>query len=338
MASLVDWESAETYVMGADAPALPELTGHIWISSSGTSKKKWIALSKEAFLVSAAAVNGHFGVTKDDRWLQPLPNHHVGGLSVWARSHLSGCAVIDYPDVTRKKWDATHYYQTLSNSKTTVTSLVPTQLYDLVANGFKSPHALRAVIIGGDYLSKPLYLQARTLGWPVIPTYGCTECCSQIATGTLHDPTLRLLPHIEAKIDQTLMVRSEALLSYIFDRELIDPKQEGWFNTGDDATLEGNTLLPQGRCDDQVKIAGEKVHLGPLRQLLSDLTDAPNVTLYPAGNDRIGISLTLIGEKGVDLESLRDQFNQMVPRYAQIRAVKQVESLNRNALGKVCSA
>src|SRR4051812_33784725 len=92
----VNWESQESdvvinpYVYDADPNAtlnallsLPKLQAHVWLLTSGTTAasgtRKWVALSKEALLCSATAVNRHLGANKDDIWFNVLPTFHVGG-------------------------------------------------------------------------------------------------------------------------------------------------------------------------------------------------------------------------------------------------------------------
>src|SRR6476620_6164647 len=109
----IDWNSGVNDVLInpkfplEDQRKLLELTnqaqdsfqGHLFILTSGTSAKsiqdyKWVALKKSAFLASAAAVNRHLHSEARDIWLHCLPDFHVGGLSIWARSHLIGAQVI----------------------------------------------------------------------------------------------------------------------------------------------------------------------------------------------------------------------------------------------------
>ncbi|HEX7260708.1 MAG TPA: hypothetical protein VF258_02745, partial [Luteolibacter sp.] len=66
-----------------EIPNLPELTGHALFKTSGSSgNPKWIALSKPALLVSAAAVNRHLAVNTNSCWGLALPLDHVGGFGV----------------------------------------------------------------------------------------------------------------------------------------------------------------------------------------------------------------------------------------------------------------
>lgn len=332
---MIDWNSTEMHIFGDENADLPYLEGHIWLNSSGTFKKKWIALAKKAFLTSADAVNRHLKITSNDSWLQPLPNHHVGGLSIWARAHLTQSKVYEYPDVTKKKWDAGHFYQTLTQTQATITSLVPTQLYDLVNKNLTAPKSLRLILIGGGYLADHLYNKAHALGWPIIPTYGCTECCSQIATGSLQDPRLCILPHIEAHQNETLQIRSQALLTAIYDGDLIDPKINGWYDTGDIVELSHNYVKPLGRKDEQFKIRGEKVLLGPLKQLLEELSGDCAVTLNAIPDERLGHKLILVAEESVDTHAILSKFNQKVPPYVRIDTISTIKNIKRNAMGKI---
>lgn len=332
---MIDWESIEMHVFEPTETPLPHISSHIWLCTSGTSKKKWVALSKNAFLVSAHAVNQHLGITNQDRWLQPLPNHHVGGLSIWARGYLSGSKVIDYPDVTRKKWDVHHFYQTIVAQKITFTSIVPTQLFDLIQAELRSPEQLRGLLIGGGYLSKSLYQKAHELGWPAIPTYGCTECCSQIATAKPNDPGMRLLPHLNVELRTTLHVKGDSLFTAFFDGALYDPRIDGWYDTGDIVELDHNILIPKGRLDEQIKIGGEKVLLGSLKQILDEVAQGKAVTLKAIKDDRLGHILVLVAVDDVDSQSLMKTYNARVPGYAKVRSIHYVEKIERNAMGKI---
>ena len=55
---------------------------------------KLVALSKEALLASAAAVNHRLGCAAARRWSCVLPTFHVGGLGIWARATISDGRVI----------------------------------------------------------------------------------------------------------------------------------------------------------------------------------------------------------------------------------------------------
>lgn len=158
-----------------------ELEDHVVLQSSGTSNTSKItsyAISKEAILENARRVNQFLEVSHDDIWLASLPFYHIGGLSIYIRSYLGQNKVVDYA----QKWDVQKFYDSLNQYEITLTSLVPTQLYDLCKNKLIAPKSLRGVFIGGDYLSSSLKEMALELNWPLIKTYGMTETSSQIAS------------------------------------------------------------------------------------------------------------------------------------------------------------
>ena len=197
-------------------PHLPQLKSHIWLATSGRVYQKWVALSKKALLTSAEAVNRHLDATSKDRWGLSLPLFHVGGLSILARAHLSGSPYFAYDG----KWSAKAFLDFLNEHKITLSSLVPTQVYDLVKAGLNCPSFVKAIVVGGESLSPSLYKAARDLNWPLLPSYGLTECGSQVATAELGSlrgkkyPPMRVLSHVQVKVvREEMALRSESLMS-----------------------------------------------------------------------------------------------------------------------------
>lgn len=253
-----------------DLPDLPELRGHVLFATSGSSgAPKWIALAKTALLASAAAVNRHLEVTPADCWGLALPLHHVGGFGVAARAFAAGCGWQEFAS----RWDATAFARWLADHHVTHTTLVPTQVHDLVAAGARAPATLRAIVVGGGHLDAATGQAARALGWPVLASYGMTEAASQIATQgldqlqSLYQPApLPLLPIWQAAItaEQVLRISGPALFSGMLTRDhdhpwLFRPRAEPWHQTADRVLLANRDLTPIGRADTLVKVLGELV-------------------------------------------------------------------------------
>ncbi len=321
------------------------LPGHIWIASSGSSKSanqslKLIALSKKAFLASAEAVNRHLASHAKDVWLQNLPKFHVGGLSIEVRAFLSGAKV-----VTESAWDPERFIQLAESEKVTLSALVPTQIFDLVQTGRKSPPSLRAIVIGGAALSDDLYQKAIALNWPVLPSYGMTECCSQIATADLNGWSrgrreLQLLSHVEARVttEGHLQISSPSLLTgfaQVVDgaASWTDPKVNGWYQAQDLVQLQDRTLIPLGRGTDFLKILGEGVELQKLRNILDQVAQDlfpqawQNFNLSAVPDSRLGHRLILQVLGGLDGASVRDQFNRQVAPFERIQELQTVADL-----------
>lgn len=336
---MIDWHSSksEVFVNPKSKEPLPyqwerfnSYPGHVWLSTSGSITKKWVAISKKAMLHSAEAVNQHFNISSDDRWGLALPFFHVGGLSIHARAFLSHTPIATFK---HDRWDAFHFIEFLKDEQVTITSLVSTQLYDLIKRKIHAPKTLRVAIIGGGALSEHLYSQAKALGWPVVPTYGMTECSSQIATGNVDQPELKILPHITYRLDDhdRLEIKSEALLTgYLTPKwEWQDPKQNGFLKTDDIVSLDGSILRFLGRKNDMIKIGGEKVFLQPLLDRFESFY--PEGTLLALPDDRLDYIIVACVTSPIDITP----FNATVMPFERIRRVYHLPLLPRTALGKI---
>jgi O-succinylbenzoic acid--CoA ligase len=336
---------------------------HIFILTSGTSASaahistlKVAALPKEGFLLAAKAVNEHIRVTKEDTWGNILPPFHVGSLSMFARAFLASTPIIDLYDPFQK-WDPFTYTSLLEKHHITLTSLVPTQVYDLVTQGIKAPISLRVVFVGGGYLSKSLYERALSLGWPLLPTYGMTEACSQIATFPLEGgsweqetfPRLKILNHTSLQLDplnQTFTLKSPSLLSFYILWEknaftLFDPKKGDRLETTDQGELLEEELIVTGRQDEVVKILGENVSLLHLQNKLEELALALKVPLHslaliPLEHERRGCELVLVSsgscEKTLEFFEI---FNSKVQPFERLARVFFLDHLPKSSLDKI---
>ena len=280
------WDDPSPYVAGGFAGDLSTSglpPGHVCFATSGSSgDPKWLALSKQALRVSAVAVNRHLGVSAAGCWGLALPPHHVGGFGVAARAHAAGCAFSTFD----RRWDAPAFAAWLHDRRVTHTSLVPTQVHDLVAAGRPAPANLRAIVVGGGALDGITGRAARALGWPVLASFGMTEAASQIATQhpeSLHDiyqpAPLPLLPgwQAETTADDLLRISGPALFSGWLVRKngrwIYQARTGEWHLTSDRVHLAGGCLTPIGRADSQVKVLGELVDLAAIERELADLAD-----------------------------------------------------------------
>ncbi len=358
---VIDWQSEESSlflnprlapdlrdkVVSAWEKATKNLTSHVGLLTSGSSgSAKLVLISKRALLAAAEGANLHLVSGKSDTWLKTLPHFHVGGLSIYARAHLSGARVVKHDG-----WSAKEVYDLALREKITLISLVPAQLFDLITLGLSAPPTLRAAIIGGGALQPELYNQARALSWPVVPSYGLTECGSQVATAVhdsyqRNDPTLKLLPHISVQLseDGKLMVKSDALLTAYVNvetGEVSDPKVGGWFTTEDVGELKAEQLIIKGRSQDFLKIGGESVDFAALEKVFSNLWQElgfkGDAALLPVPDHRLGATVVLVvdGLRSDQAKSLVEKFNALVMPYERIRHICNVPKIPRSELGKV---
>lgn len=357
--SVAFWDSEDAWVAlppGGTADGLAVFAAGLGLggcclfqTSGSEGAAKWVLLTKAAMLASARAVCAHLEVTSVDRWLLALPQWHVGGSSLWARSVVSGSSVV----VMEGKWQPERFVGQCGEDGATLTSLVPTQVFDLVQAGLVAPSSLRAVVVGGGRLEPELGRRARALGWPVLQSYGMTEAGSQVATEPLEhlkegfDPDeLEVLPHWSVSVDEAgrLVLGGEALAAGYIKREAA-----GWvweplgdaFTTRDLVGLrevDGRRFLRfLGREAQALKILGELVHLGPLQSRLAMLAlerGIKDVQLGAMSDERSGQVVVLRCRRGMEVpaEVLREAYNDGVRPFE--RAVR-VVSAEVNEMGKM---
>lgn len=356
------WPEADyqaLYKLAQDTQDLLNLQGHVWIATSGStahsiSATKLVALSKKALMASAKAVNAHLQSTEQDVWTQVLPHFHVGGLGIEIRAALSGAKVVSA--LKENRWDVHHFYQTLLNEKCTLSALVPTQVYDLVAQGYRAPSHMRAIVVGGGAFELDLYKKARALGWPVLPSYGMSETASQIATASLESlsghefPVVGLLPHAKARknAEGYLEVWAESLFSLYAQNTPEGPrhwnpkKEDGWFTTEDRGEVVEGALKIEGRSKDYIKIGGEGTNVARLRAVLESCAlhlnpDWPvKVTLLDMPSDRLGAEIhavSLLSE--ADTQKVLQLYAEKVLPFEKARKIYYMSEIPRSELGKI---
>lgn len=332
---------------------VPQLSRHIWILSSGSTGLgiKAIAHTKEGFLKAAAAANQHLQSHKKDVWLNVLPTYHVGGLAIFARGHLSGARVVDH---STRKWNSRVFAQSLRDHSVTLTSLVPTQVFDLVKQRLEPSSVLRAVIVGGGNLSEELYREARDLGWPLLPSYGLTELGSQVATAALESlreneyPSLQPLSHVKLQLREGLLqIFSSAICEWVAVRRpdgslsLESGAPNAWFRTEDLAELSKKRLKILGRRGDLLKVMGTLVNvLAVERQLQKFMAQrfSDEVCVLAAPDKRRENSLVAVTSSNASIfewESQLAAFNKQMPGPQRITNIYFVEALPKSSLGKL---
>lgn len=340
---------------------------HYWIQSSGSSaaaneSSKLIALSKKAFRSAASAANRFLGATREDVWGLNLPDFHVGGLSIWARSELTGGRVADLrkPTTLTFREQIPNFLSDLRNQGVTLLSLVPTQVYDLVEQRAEPPSSLRAIVVGGAALEASLYRRARELGWPLLPSFGMTEVCSQIATAPLSSlqsdpevyPQLQVLDHLRVQCDEDgfLILDGESLLTGVcrFVEGLAQYQmRQGPYVSSDRVELSFSPekkvfLKALGRAMEFVKINGEGVNLFALREKFAAHSPemSSQLVILDVPDERRGARIIAVTE-AQDLRRLQqalESWNLQAFPPERILELRHLKHIPRTELGKVAWA
>lgn len=319
---------------------------HLLFATSGSSGvPKWVAISKTALLCSACAVNEHLGVESASVWGLVLPVHHVGGFGLIARARAAGCGFEVFP----QSWTPGAFAEWADGHRITHTSLVPTQVHDLVVAGRRAPKGLLACVVGGGRLDTAVGQAARGLGWPVLASYGMTEAGSQIATQSLvaldhpYDPTpIAVLPHWQTRTDcdGCLEIAGPALFSGMVVGGCYQPREGDWHATRDRVWITRGGLVPEGRADALVKIAGELIDPEQVESHIatSMREHGRGIAVVAIPDPRLGSRLVVVAERNVSahvLASVVDAYNASVPRSQRLGEPAFLDRLPRGPLGKI---
>ena len=135
-----------------------------------------------------------------------------------------------------------------------------------------------------------------------------------------------------------LELRGDSLLTgwMIFDgsgtARWEDPKNGGWYRTGDRAELRGGEVRVLGRTDDLVKIRGELVDVAALERALQERVSSGLVRLDIESDERTGSKLRVCAENQHALAEARSAL-EIFPPFARPETFE-VAPIERSALGK----
>ncbi len=352
VSALADAPSADPPRVDSDGdrPAL------LLFTSGTTGTPKAVLLSAANLRASARASDRRLGHTPSDRWLDPLPFYHMGGLAPIVRCGLNGSTVVVAPS------DPDILGRVLREHRITGASLVPTQLRDMLEAGIRANRpSLRFLLVGGAPTPPALLERCRRHGIPVHPTYGTTETASQVATATPRDveraPTAvgRPLRGVRVSVlDAEGNVRAPGepgeivvggptvMLGYrrpdgSLDRSRIGPHG---FRTGDRGHLDaGGFLHVKGRGSDRITTGGETVDPEEVRRVLMDhrsVGDAAVVGLdHPRWGQQVAALLESAGESPVDRDEIVRHCEDRLADFKRPGTIAWTDALPRTDSGTV---
>lgn len=321
---------------------------HLWVMSSGTESQrlghsKVVALAKKSILAAAEGVTKAFSLEAKDVILNILPDHHVSGVMQKARAHVSGARCLN---LWSSSWSSEVFCENLKFHQVTVTSLVPTQIYDLVQRELTPPPSLRLVFVGGGALQDSLLKKSLALGWPLRLTYGMTETCAMIAHQAIDQKNWERLPHLfewKNNSEGRLQLKGASLLTgyVLYDStqsRWLDPKNDGWYTTDDRGLIELDQMTLLGRESEIVKIKGETVSLIEVNKWWQDFCLLKNTSarsaVVPIAHDRDGFQLAIVSEERLDFNQITE-FQNKLPAFCKIQKIFEKTLIPRTDLGKI---
>jgi o-succinylbenzoate---CoA ligase len=298
---------------------------HTVIATSGTTgEPKLIELTHGNHFASAAAAADAVGAEPRDRWLCPLPLHHVGGLNILVRSAIHGTTA-----VLHERFDPARVRALLEAGEVTLVSLVPTMLARLRDAGLRATPGLRAIALGGGPVPAGLLEWAAGEGIPVTPVYGMTETCSQVVAGIPG----RVLRGVELRISDAgeILVRGDMVARASL-------AADGWLHTGDRGRLDSDGLLHvEGRIKELIVTGGENVAPLEVEQALLTHPAVADAGVAGLPDPLWGEAITayVVLSAPVAEGELDAWARQRLEPFKVPKAIHAVSELPRNAAGKL---
>ena len=325
----------------------PEQLAAVLFTSGSSGAPKGVLHTQATLAYKAALMARVHDLRAGDCVLMPAPCAHISGL-------LNGVTlpgVVPFRVVFMAKWDPQHALELIESKRVTFMIGPPTFFVSLMqAPGFtrERVRSLRLVSSGGAGVSVAFVEEAAAmLGAVVKRTYGSTEAptvatsSSEDAAGTARTHDGHAIGEIELRIvDGELRVRGpEVCVGYLDPAQNADAfDADGWFRTGDLATLDDDGWLTiVGRLKDVIIRGGENISTAEVEHELEAHPDVRHAVAVGYSDELMGerVAAFVVGAPTFDVETARAWFESRgVARFKTPERVIVVDALPTLPTGK----
>lgn len=346
---------AENYIPDTD----PENTFGYFFTSGTSNTPKIVPLKRRQILFASKASAENFKPRINHFWLLCLPLNHIGGISIILRSLLYGSAIFRmksfHPEMIKTFLIENELFQ--------AASLVPTMLKRLLETpGFFVHKNFKAILLGGGPVDQDLIEKCATKGVPLVPSYGMTETCAQIAANPLLKPSGTYGPlksvgqvfnpnKIEIRDDQnepvSINTSGEIWLKgpQVFDGYLNRDNsdffdEDGWFKTGDFGHINNRgQLFIESRRSDLIISGGENISPFEVEEELKKIPSIREAAVIGLPDDEWGerVAAVVVIENGepVNSEKIQAELKKRITAFKIPKQIIQADSLPRTRSGKI---
>src|SRR5256886_2040845 len=322
----------------------PESPALLLYTSGTTGRPKGALLDHGNLLAQARGVVEAWRWTAADRLVLALPLFHVHGLAIALNGSLiaGGCAVLvpfTPENVVRElRAGGTMFFG------------VPAMYQRLCDYLDRNPADLRHVrlfVAGSAPLPAALFERCeRILGQPVLERYGITE--GGIVVSNPYDGPRQPgrvgypLPGVELRLgdqDEVQLKGGQVFKGYWRNAAAsADVFVDGWFRTGDIGEIAADgSLAIRGRIKELIISGGYNVYPREVEMVLEQHPAVAEVAVAGLPSERWGEEVTafVVARTSVDGQELISFARERLATYKCPRAVRFIEAIPRNAMGKI---
>jgi acyl-CoA synthetase (AMP-forming)/AMP-acid ligase II len=318
----------------------------VLFTSGSSGNPKGVLHTQATLAYKATLMADVHGMDADDCVLMPAPGAHISGL-------LNGVTlpgVVPFRTVFMARWDPEVALAAIERERVTFMIGPPTFFVSLMnAPGFSPARveSLRLISSGGAGVSLAFVEEASSvLGAIVKRTYGSTEAptiATSIASDALADSRThdgRAVGSVELRVaDGELLVRGpEVCVGYLDDDQNADAfDADGWFHTGDLATLGSGWLNIVGRLKDVIIRGGENISTAELEHEIEAHPDVRQAVVIGYPDPLMGerVAVFVVGSATFDVGAAQAWFAEReVARFKTPERVIIVDALPTLPTGK----
>lgn len=347
---VVDDELLPSLASSASSAEVVERSGDDWAAmlytSGTTGRSKGAMLSCDNLVTNGRALHDAWRFSPGDVLVHVLPVFHVHGLFVALHCAFLAGATVRF----HERFDPAAVVEDLRRS--TVLMGVPTHHHRLLDQTDLSPDdcsGMRLFTSGSAPLLASRHDEfAERTGHRIVERYGMTETMiltsnpydGDRVAGTVGFP----LPGVEARTndDGIIEVRTPGLfLGYWREPEKTAASftDDGWFVTGDVGSIDdsGRVTLA-GRQSDMIISGGLNIYPKEIEAVLDAVDGVVESAVVGVPDPDFGEAVVAVVVGAADEPSLRAACEASLARFKHPRRYTSVESLPRNAMGKVQKA
>jgi fatty-acyl-CoA synthase len=326
-------------------------------TSGTTGQPKGAIHTQEGLIWNAAnAVHCH-DLTSADHVLTVLPMFHVGGLCIQTVPALHAGATV----TLHQRFDPGRWLADVERRRPTLSLLVPATIKAVLEHSAwptADLSSLRALYTGSSTIPDALFPPFHTRGIPLGQVYGATETgpvsiylraedamrkAGSAGRAAIHGD-IRLVGDdgqnsAPGEVGE-IWVRAPNVMRGYWKDPHNAAFHDGWFKTGDLARQDDEGFYwVVGRSKDMIISGGENIYPAEIENLLTECADIVEAAVVGLPDERWGevVVAAIVKQPGstLDKAGVMSLLHGRLARFKQPRRVEFLQSLPKNALGKV---